>query len=499
MSDELNGHEMPSNADLSVLSLEEAKIEEEIGKQTEFEVGSFYQRAVKQHRILSHEEVLELYKGIRRNDQTCRDKMVLHNLRLVIFYANKYKRDGIVVDDLIQEGTIGLMKAVEKYQPELGYKFSTYALWWIKQVIRRYVQEHGTQVRMPVHIHELRYRIKKIAGELQQKFDRRPTIEEIATEAKCSKEKVVEAFQGVGSVSFSFDQEAFTTNGDPGSTRGELYIDESQKSPVDALLAREGINEIAKELTLLMELLKTVPERKAGMFRSFYGLTDQSTGLYNSLEMVGVEFDLTRERVRQVIELIWHTVKVRAPHLKMNRQMLMDLRQNIALFEEVWEVAKENKDAYLAAARNGQEAHGINGKKRLLPKVPSVVSKSRRLKTFHVRASPAFVRWELPKGKLSHGEILLKFISAAYEVSEPNILGHGKQGQESSWARFVYGYVAAELALDVSYLKQMFVSSYASCVAEGKYVVKKTMGNDSAICEDVVGMVEHIKDKLSVK
>jgi RNA polymerase sigma factor (sigma-70 family) len=464
----------PSMAELAVIEQEDVKVDGYLESNPDFQPGSFYDRAMKQYPVLTHEQVLDLYRSIRSgNDKIAREKMILHNLRLVSFYAYKYRNRGMSVDDLIQEGTIGLMTAVEKFDPDRGFRFSTYAVWWIKQGILRALNKQGPQVRLPMHIYELRSKIRRAAVELRQKLDRRPSIKEISERVGCNKEKVVEAFTGLGNAAFSLDQEVFVSSGEVGSTHGELFADEGQHDPATLLANKEGMGQIAIELGLLLEVLETVPDRKALMFKMFYGLTDRSAGLYNSLDAVGQEFGITRERVRQIRNNVWKTVRFRCPHLKINSEVLTNLRENIALFEEVW--------------------RGVKVQKPTNNKVKSVVSEGRKFQFSHIRASPAFVKWRpLTKG-LPLQDMLTGFVASAYEVSEYNILGYKKQDAESKWARYVCGFIAGRLGISMETIVSCFSKLYAPDLTRGKEVVEEAMRDDPVIRQDIEGMLVHLK------
>ena len=483
----------PSMADLAQLETEEVKPlqdnQEEIPTTKDFIVGSFYKRMMEEHPVLTHEQVCELYVRIKAGDASAREKMVLHNIRFVIKQARRYSLSNEMLHwDLVQEGTMGLMTAVDRFEPSRGFHFSTYAIWWIRQRIQRYFENNRTQIRLPTHIHETRNRIKKVANELQNTLGRRPSIAEIAEKAECGAEKVTEAFEGVGNIAFSFNQEVSMSDGDVGSTYGERVAD-SRPGPDEIAMAHESIDDLATRINILLKILDTVPVRQAGMFRTFYGLTSDSVRLHNTLESVAYEIKVSRERVRQVKKLVWERVHFRAPHIGLNNDVLVELRRDTGLFVQIWERAEE--------LRREQPVH------QELIKTPAPIRLSkaflRKDKPLHIRASPSFVKWQPSSASTKCGEHIIDFVSKSYEVSPNNMLGYGRQDDESRFARRVCGFFAQSLGYNVKSAAVGFNKPYIADFMGGSAFVKNTMAHDAKIRDDIEGMLAHFKTACRVK
>jgi RNA polymerase primary sigma factor len=246
----------------------------------------FYLRSIGRVKLLSASEEIELARRVAAGDPLAKKKLVQANLRLVVSVAKKYQNRGLPFLDLIQEGNLGLIRAAEKFDPERGYKFSTYATWWIRQGITRALADKSRTIRVPVHMVETINNLRKATRSLSQKLDRRPTMEELAKEMDVSLAKVKDILAANRSP-LSLD----TPYGeDDDNTLAELVEDEFAKTPEDTTAMSLMSDDVRKVLSVL-----TAREREVLILR--FGLND---GKPRTLEQVGRLVGITRERTRQI-------------------------------------------------------------------------------------------------------------------------------------------------------------------------------------------------------
>ncbi len=236
--------------------------------------------------LLTPEEEIELAMRIAENDQEAKSRLTQANLRLVVSIAKRYVGRGMQFLDLIQEGNMGLIKAVDKFDYSKGFKFSTYATWWIRQAITRAIADQGRTIRIPVHMVETINKVKKASSYLLHRDGRDPTAEDIAKELNMSVEKVREILR--------ISQEPVSLETPIGeeedSHLGDFIPDEDALSP-----AEEAAMTFLKEK--INEVLQTLTPREAKVLSLRFGLVD---GRPHTLEEVGKEFNVTRERIRQI-------------------------------------------------------------------------------------------------------------------------------------------------------------------------------------------------------
>ena len=236
--------------------------------------------------LLSAEEEVDLAKQVQRGEQRAMDRLIRANLRLVVSIAKRYVGRGLTLLDLIQEGNIGLMRAVAKYDWRLGYRFSTYATWWIRQAITRAIADQSRVIRLPVHVTELITQYLQASRRLLQQLERSPTLAEVALTMGMDEKRLLHVVRS-SQTPVSLE----TPIGEDGEDRlGDLIGDDEAKAPEEA--AAEVL--LRRDVDILLERLSP---REKRVLRLRYGLED---GRQYTLEEIAGDFGLTRERVRQV-------------------------------------------------------------------------------------------------------------------------------------------------------------------------------------------------------
>jgi RNA polymerase primary sigma factor len=276
-----------------LLEITEEKIPK-LKKKQLADLGSYdsvqmYLKEIGKISLINAEEERELAKRIEKGDGEAKNKLAQANLRLVVSIAKRYinRSPHLTILDLIQEGNIGLFRAVEKFDWRRGYKFSTYATWWIRQAITRALADQASTVRIPVHMVETISKYKQVARRLSQDLGRDPLVEEIAAEMGLEVEKV-RHIQKINQETVSL--EAPVGDEDEDSTLGEFIEDEKILSPVQQTAQRLLVDQVK-------EILNDLTPREQKILEMRFGLTD---GITRTLEEVGKEFGVTRERIRQI-------------------------------------------------------------------------------------------------------------------------------------------------------------------------------------------------------
>lgn len=247
---------------------------------------AYFQR-ISQQKLLTHAQEVELSTRAQAGDRRARNLLTERNLRLVVSIAKKYRGQGLAFEDLIQEGNLGLLKAVGRYDPEKGYRFSTYATWWIRQAVQRSVADKGRTIRLPVHMGEKVRSAVRARDDLSMELGRVPAREEIAQQLNWSLDEVQDVLRAVSYMS-SLDQPL--SGEDAGAVLGDFIEDgDASDTPGEVIVSMEG--------ETLSRLLKFLSERERLVLVRRYGLE----GLRKStLAELAQELSLSRERVRQI-------------------------------------------------------------------------------------------------------------------------------------------------------------------------------------------------------
>src|SRR5687768_10065362 len=260
-----------------------------------------YLKSIGRVRLLTKEDEVRLAKGVEQNDMAAKNALIEANLRLVVSIAKRYSGRGLTLLDLIQEGNLGLIRAVEKFDWRRGFKFSTYATWWIRQAITRALADQSRTIRIPVHMVETMTRVAKVQRELAQQLGREPLFSELAKELDLPVERVAEILRmGLDPISLE------APVGEEDDSRLGDFIEDVDADQPMAAAVRSLLN------SYIGELLDELGDREREVIEMRYGLKD---GQPRTLEEVGRAFHVTRERIRQIetrtLARLRHPTKIR--------------------------------------------------------------------------------------------------------------------------------------------------------------------------------------------
>lgn len=257
-----------------------------------------YLREIGKVKLLTPEEEIALAKRIRKGDKDAREQMIKANLRLVVKIARDYENLGLPLLDLINEGNIGLMKGVERFDPRKGAKLSTYASWWIKQAIKRALANQSKTIRLPVHVVDKVTHIRRAEVKLRETLDREPTDEEVAEHMGLDARRI-RRYRDASRAPVSLDSPAIA--GDDSASVSEVVPDANAAAPFERLISDN-------DHELVQEVLATLDERENKILALRFGLED---GKPKTLEEVGEHFGVTRERIRQIQEEALQKMRVK--------------------------------------------------------------------------------------------------------------------------------------------------------------------------------------------
>lgn len=245
-----------------------------------------YLQEISQIPLLSHQEELDLAEKISNGDENAKRKLVKSNLRLVVSIAKKYVNRGVSFMDLIQEGNLGLIKAVEKFDYSYGYKFSTYATWWIRQFISKAIADHSKGVRLPVHVFDTINKCSKVKRNYELRLNRTPTIMEIAKAVKLDVKKVQEILS-VSASTISLDSKVTMKDGNRVTVND--FVEDTSEKPEEKPIKENLSNDIHN-------VLKNLKGRESGVLSMRYGLNGERN---RTLEEIGRMYGVTKECIRQ--------------------------------------------------------------------------------------------------------------------------------------------------------------------------------------------------------
>ena len=283
-------------ADEKDIREEEKETEKMVERMPPSDSVSIYFSQIADISLLTKEEEQELSRSALRGDKWAREEIIRHNLKLVVSIARKYTGRGLELIDLIQIGNVGLMKDVDRFDPEKGYKFSTYATWWIRQAISRTLADEGRMIRVPVHMHDRLFRMETAHAKLLQAYGREPTSVELAGYLEITLAEVEKLKRYIPVTMASLNQPVGDTED---SATLMDFIQDTGIEPEDYAMQR-----CMKES--IWEVLNQLDERERDVVVMRFGLDG---GVPMTLEQIGKQLHVTRERVRQILEKVFKTIK----------------------------------------------------------------------------------------------------------------------------------------------------------------------------------------------
>lgn len=451
--------------------------------------GNFYNKVLKEHPPLTREETTGLFIRYKRlGDESAREGLILHNLRYVVFLARRYHNSHLDFWDLVQYGTLGLFKAIEKFEHEKGYALSTYATWWIRQVISREIANTFGQVRLPVHVSAQRSKVYKAQKELLSELKgQKPTPFEISERSGIEETRVRSFLSGMGSMAFSFDDKV---GEDSNTTFAEVTGDRKAVSQSMILMAKEKQKEFYDKIIVLFTVLHSDRpniSRQIDMFKDRY--FSGSIDIRLTLEMVAIKYGITRERVRQIIEGVWQHINKYYPRINLDDAKFDDMLSRLRTMEDATGFRMSIQELEEEASKRRPSSFGIN---ITLSDRHRLVTNS-YINTGLVRVSPNFSMWKKKGKKRTLAEHALDYVCFSYEVdSEQVISSHIRPKKDVSWAREVL----IHLMLNRLGLKKPDVLVFFK--APDDYFLdyhvkkfKKILTQSEKISNEVNGMISH--------